>query len=83
LWIIRSDVYLMTKLSPISGSLVWGYLPHWVIAFVVVIALVSIAISATNSQRRPLPHAEKDEPVAAYKWWMIIGDSSTCSSSFR
>ena len=67
LWIIRSDVYLMKKLSPISGSLVWGHLPHWFYLFAVV-ALVSICISVAKSRRPSWRHAEKDEPIAEYRW---------------
>jgi chemotaxis protein histidine kinase CheA len=81
LWIIRSDVYLMKSLSPISGSLVWGALPHWFYLFVF-LALVSLCI---KSQRPSWRHAEnKNEPIADYKWWMILDGSSTyCSSLFR
>ena len=78
LWIIRSDVYLMKKLSPISGSLVWGALPHWFYLFAVV-ALVSICISVTKRHVSPWRHAEKDESIAAYRWWMLVGSARPSS----
>jgi hypothetical protein len=85
-WIIRSDVYLMKTLSPISGSLVWGALPRWCYFFAFC-ALVRLVISATKNQRQrhhAIRDYEKDDETMAapYKWWMMIGDScsSTCSS---
>jgi Na+-transporting NADH:ubiquinone oxidoreductase subunit NqrE len=48
LWIVRRDLALIRKLSPLSTELVWGQVPLWILNSCLIILFVTLIVSFSN-----------------------------------
>ncbi len=53
-WIMRKDLELIRKLSPLAKDLVWGQAPLWILNICLFLILASLIVSVANVKKRGL-----------------------------
>eukprot|EP00537_Pseudo-nitzschia_pungens_P002765 CAMPEP_0172364280 /NCGR_PEP_ID=MMETSP1060-20121228/7446_1 /TAXON_ID=37318 /ORGANISM="Pseudo-nitzschia pungens, Strain cf. cingulata" /LENGTH=739 /DNA_ID=CAMNT_0013087243 /DNA_START=365 /DNA_END=2585 /DNA_ORIENTATION=- len=51
IWIVRRDLSLIRKLSPLANDLVWGKVPLWIVNILIFSAVATVVISFANMKR--------------------------------